>query len=313
MKKIEEAQAILEALGVPRAQRNEISALTLLALAGIEPGTAWKKATKKSLGVSKGIMAFIFDKYGKNYAPNTRETVRRQVLHQFVQARIADYNPDAPALPVNSPRAHYAISDVALQVVRAYGSPKWKKEVKWFVDHVGTLQEKYLGKRKYDLVPVTLSDGTELFLSAGKHNEVQAAVIQEFAPRFAPGAQVLYLGDTAKKDFLLNVEVLKQMGVPMDNHSKLPDLVIYDAKKRWLYLIEVVTSHGPMSPKRMVELEKLFSECDAGTIYVTAFPDYSEFKKHINEIAWETEVWIAEIPDHLIHFNGDRFMGPRNV
>ncbi|MFS2517149.1 MULTISPECIES: BsuBI/PstI family type II restriction endonuclease [Parabacteroides] len=29
------------------------------------------------------------------------------------------------------------------------------------------------------------------------------------------------------------------------------------------------------------------------------------------DIAWETEVWIAENPGHMIHFNGDRFIGPR--
>ena len=112
MIKIEEAQEILKALGLPIAQQNEMSALTLLALCNTKEVDSWAKASRQSLGVTKGIMSFVAENYGKPYAPNTRETFRRQVLHQFVQGRIADYNPDEPDLPVNSPRAHYAISEL---------------------------------------------------------------------------------------------------------------------------------------------------------------------------------------------------------
>ena len=75
--------------------------------------------------------------------------------------------------------------------------------------------------------------------------------------------------------------------------------------------MEAASSHGPISPKRIIELELMFRKCAAGLVYVSAFPDYREFKRHINDIAWETEVWLADIPDHMIHFNGDRFIGPR--
>jgi hypothetical protein len=161
-----------------------------------------------------------------------------------------------------------------------------------------------------NLIPVTI-DGNEIKLSAGKHNEVQAAVIEQFAPRFAGGAKVLYLGDTANKDLHINKEYLEQIGIPITEHSKLPDVIVYDEERDWLFLIEVVTSHGPVSPKRMLELEDFLKDSKVGRIYVTAFPDKSEFKKHIAEIAWETEVWIADNPDHMIHFNADRFIGPR--
>lgn len=122
---------------------------------------------------------------------------------------------------------------------------------------------------------------------------------------------MLYLGDTAKKDLFLDADNLAGLGIPIDQHSKLPDVVIYDERRNWLFLIEAVTSHGPVSPKRLLELEELLKGCQAGKVYVTAFPNMAEFKKHSNNIAWETEVWLAEIPDHMIHFNGDRFLGPR--
>jgi type II restriction enzyme len=311
MQKIKEAQEILKALGLPPAQSNEMAALTFLAICNIKETDSWASATQRSLGITKGIMTFVNENYGKSYAPNTRETFRRQVLHQFVQARVVDYNPDKPDLPVNSPNAHYALTKEVLVVVKTYKTKKWDKTLKKFIATVGKLSDVYLKKKELYQIPVTLPTGETIKLSAGKHNEVQAAIIEQFAPRFANGGTLLYFGDTAKKDMFTDVNVLKDLGIPIDQHSKLPDVVIYDSKRKWLFLIEAVTSHGPVSPKRLVELEDFLKDCKVGKVYVTAFPDMTEFKKHSKNIAWETEVWLMEVPDHMIHFNGDRFMGPR--
>ena len=312
MSKVEEAQEILRALGLPKEQNNEMSALTLLALCGIKEGDKWSKAQQFSLGVSKGIMKFVSDNYAKKYAPNTRETFRRHVLHQFVQARIVDYNPEDSSLPVNSPNAHYALSFEVLPVIKSFKTKNWKKELNNFLSTVGELKVIYERNREYDLIPV-LVNGIALKLSPGKHNELQVSVIKEFAPRFIKNAKLLYMGDTANKYLYILTEELTRLGVLLTEHNKIPDIVIVDEEKGWLFLIEVVTSHGPISPKRLIELEKLFKPCKLGKIYVTVFPNRTEFKRHIAEIAWETEVWIADTPDHLIHFNGDKFIGPHKV
>lgn len=313
MSKINEAKEILKALGLPSSQQNEISALTLLALCNITERDSWSNATGQSLGVSKGIMRFVNTNYKKNYAPNTRETFRREVLHYFEQARIVDYNPDNPLLPVNSPKAHYALTGTALVVIKGYKTKDWDKAVKAFIGSVGALSDAYIKKRELAQIPVKILKDKTLKLSAGKHNQVQAAIVEQFAPRFAGGGILLYLGDTAKKDLYKDEEALKELGIPISKHSKLPDVVIYVREKNWLFLIEAVTSHGPVSPKRIIALEEFLKDCKAGKIYVTAFPDFAEFKKHTTNIAWETEVWIVESPDHMIHFNGDKFMGPRQV
>jgi hypothetical protein len=311
MNKIEEAREILKALGLPPAQYNEMAALTFLAACNIKENDSWADAARQSLGVTKGIMTFVNEYYGKAYAPNTRETFRRQVLHQFVQARVVDYNPDKPDLPVNSPNAHYALTNEALHVVQSYGTKKWEKALDNFLANIGKLSEVYLKGRELNKIPVTLQNGETIRLSAGKHNEVQAAIVEQFAPRFANGGTLLYLGDTAKKDLFVDEKKLKDLGIPIDQHSKLPDVVIYDTKRSWLFLIEAVTSHGPISPKRLLELEEFLKVCKTGKVYVTAFPNMTEFKKHSNKVAWETEVWLMEVPDHMIHFNGDKFIGPR--
>lgn len=311
MNKQEEAKEILKALGLPPAQYNEMAALSFLALCQMKEEDNWQNVTQKSLSITKGIMSFVNENYNKSYAPNTRETFRRQVLHQFVQARIVDYNPDDPNLPVNSPRAHYALTEAAFKVIKAFNSPLWSHELEYFLNNVGRLSDEYVKERKLNMIPVKLLNGTILNLSAGEHNKLQAAIIEQFAPRFVKDGILLYLGDTAKKDLYVDVDYLASLGIPIDQHSKLPDVVIFDSKRNWLFLIEAVTSHGPVSPKRVKEIDLLLNNCKVGKVYVTAFPDMSEFKKHSTNIAWETEVWLSDMPDHMIHFNGDRFLGPR--
>lgn len=292
-----------------------MAALTLLALSGIEENSNWSNATKKSLTVSKGIMSFVTENYpqankGRPYAPNSRETVRRQVLHQFGQARIVDYNPDNPDLPTNSPQAHYALTKDVLQVLKVYGTKEFDKKIGQFIKRNGKLSETYLKDRARRKVPLEYN-GLILQLSPGKHNVLQAAIVQEFAPRFAPGASVLYIGDTAKKTLIFDKELIAKLNIPITEHDKLPDVVLYDSKRNWLFLIEAVTSHGPMTPKRIVELQEMLSTCKTPLVYITAFLDFKEFRKHMSDVSWETEIWIMEKPEHMIHFNGDRFMGPR--
>ena len=312
MSKITEAQEILKALGLPSAQQNELSALTLLALCSIKEDTQWSKATRSSQRITKEIMAFVNENYKADapYAPNTRETFRRQVLHQFTQAGVVNYNPDDPTLPVNSPNAHYAITPEALAVVKSYGTTRWKKRVKEFSDNIEILRDRYAKERQMHRIPLTI-EGNVYDLAPCAHNEVQSAVVDEFAPMFAPGGKLLYIGDTENKDLYVNSAALEALKLPITEHSKLPDIVISDDKKGWLFLIEVVTSHGPVSAKRVVELEEFTKDCPYGIVYVTAFPNAKEFKKYVDDIAWETEVWLSDTPDHMIHFNGDRFIGPR--
>ena len=312
MSKIEEARDILEQLGLPPAQRNDISCLTLLALTGLSEDDAWSQAAKPSRTIHE-MLVFMRDTYDRDYAENTREVVRRQVIHQLEQARVVDRNPDEPGLPTNSPRTHYGLTDEALNVLQLYGTSGWDSELSEFRASHGVLLEIYQRRRRMREIPIRTSTGEEIRLSPGRHNRLQAQVVMEFGPRFAPGATLLYLGDAADKLLHLEREKLEELGVPITEHDKLPDVVLYDEDRTWLFLVEAVTSHGPVNPKRVEELEVMLKDCAATRVYVSAFPDFRQFKQHVDKIAWETEVWLAEIPDHLIHFNGDKFLGPREV
>lgn len=308
MTKIAEAQAILMALRLPPEQQSEIAALTLLVLAQLNEETAWSNATRKSLRIHD-ILQEMQQRFKRSYAENSRETVRRRVIHQFEQARIVDRNPDEPGLPTNSPRTHYALTEAALHTLRQYSTRAWDSALTEFLNTQKPLMELYERKRRRQQIPITYQ-GTEYLLSPGKHNLLQVAIIEEFGPRFAPGARLLYLGDTAKKLLLVDEAAFIDLQIPLTIHDKLPDVVLYDAERNWLYLIEAATSHGPVTHKRRAELDEMLSNCPAGLIYVSAFPDFATFRRFLSEIAWETEVWLSEMPDHMIHFNGDRFVGP---
>ncbi|RBP53506.1 BsuBI/PstI family type II restriction endonuclease [Arenicella xantha] len=308
-KKVEGALKVLDMLGMPRAQQNERSALTLLALLNLSPEGSWKQLQNPLIGVTP-IMDWCRNVYGKNYAPNSRETFRRFTLHQFVEGGIALYNPDQPDRPVNSPKACYQISPDLIKVLQKYNTEKWEGALESWLSKRGTLTKKYAMERKMEMIPLTLDDGTKIKLSPGAHSQLIRDIVEEFGPRFAPGSEVIYIGDTETKEGFFRKERLMELGVKVNRKGKLPDVVLYWPERDWILLVESVTSHGPVDGIRHGQLSELFKDANPGLVYVTAFPDRKIMAKYVSEVSWETEVWVADAPTHLIHFNGVRFLGP---
>lgn len=309
---LETARRILVSLGLPRAQQNERSALCLLALLNLPPGKAWSSADNPLIGITP-IMDWIRGHYGKEYAPNTRETVRRQTMHQFCAAGIAVYNPDKPDRPVNSPKAVYQIEPAVLALLRKFGTRAWRDALTAWLAERETLVARYAREREQNRIPVEIAPGRKITLSPGEHSELIRAVIEDFAPRFAPGSVLVYAGDTGDKWGYFDAALLAALGVDVDSHGKMPDVVLHYTDKNWLLLVESVTSHGPVDGKRHAELAQRFVGSTAGLVYVTAFPNRATMSRYLGEIAWETEVWVADAPSHLIHFDGERFIGPYNA
>ncbi len=309
---IEAALQIIISLGLPRAQQNERSALCLLALLNISPGKEWADAENPLMGITP-IMDWSREHYDKVYAPNTRETFRRQTMHQFVDAGIALYNPDNPGRSVNSPNAVYQIEPATLALIRSFGIPTWHENLMVYLVGSETLTARYAKDRAQNRIPVKIAPDKMIMLSPGEHSDLIRAIIEDFAQRFAPGSLLVYVGDTGDKWGYFDVVLLANLGVKVDSHGKMPDVILYIAEKNWLLLVESVTSHGPVDSKRHAELMHLFSGSTAGLVYVTAFPTRVILGRYLGKIAWETEVWVADAPSHLIHFNGERFLGPYNT
>ena len=305
MPKLDEAREFLMNVGMPKAQQADICALSILAMAGIKPDSDWKDATNEWIRIHD-IIAFANQHYGTTYAENSRETFRKQAMHRFRTAALIEDNGKA----TNSPNYRYRITDETLKVLRAWGSNSAEKQMNRFLAYHEKLVDIYASKKKMTIMPVKIN-GLDFQFSTGKHNELQKAIIEEFAPRFAPGSECLYVGDTTQKDLVKNVNKLKKLGFSITLHDKMPDVVLYREEEDWIYFVESVTSVGPMDPKRILEITDMTKDVKSGKIFVTAFLDFATYKKFADSLAWETEVWIADMPDHMIHLNGDRFLGPR--
>ena len=308
-KRVDTVLRLLKSISTPDEQMNDRSALTLLALADLTLKTPWRNADSPLRRIAE-IMDWMRDEYGVTYAPNTRETIRRQTVHQFIQMGLVIENPDKPNRPINSPKWCYQLAMPALDLVRALESDEWDVVLDEFLkthSEQNRLVERHPGLPKETIV---LPGGISVKLSAGGQNVLIRNIIDDFCPRFLRKSKILLLGDASSESEYQDSAGLAELSISIPERGKKPDVLVHDKERNWLIVIEAVTSHGPINLKRKNELFDLLGTSTAGLVLVTAFPDRATFAKFQREVAWETDVWIADAPDHLIHFNGERFLGP---
>jgi hypothetical protein len=308
-RKLKEAITILRKLGFGPKQSNELAGYVFLALLDLGPTHRWDAARDPLRGITP-IINFVGRKYGLQYAPNTRETVRDEAMKYFVDEGLAVRNPDDPGRPTNSGKTVYQIEPLALKLCQAFKSDAWDALLKAYLASREEIKHDLRRARALVRVPVRLPSGEEISLSPGGQNPLIKGFIEHFCERFIPGGIVLYVGDTENKFQHYDAEYLKRLGVEIDSAAKMPDIVIHDPSRRWLVIAEAVTSAGVVDGKRRRELKALFAGFKTGLVFVTAFEDRAAMGRFLGQISWETEVWIADNPDHVIHFNGERFLGP---
>lgn len=307
---VELARLVLRDLRFDDERQNERSALVLLALLELDPETSWAEASNPMLRTFE-IMQWARERYDKNYAPNSRETVRRFTLHQFAEAALVLQNPDKPDRPINSPKWCYQIDSRVLTLLRSVGTDEYAAHLHAYLAEVPGLKHRYARARELQRIPVTLPGGSAATLSPGGQNALVKQIVEDFCPCYTPGGRVLYLGDADTKWLVFEKEALQMLGVTVDTHGKMPDLVVHMPDRGWLVLLEAASSHGPVDAKRRGELEALFHNAQPGLVFVSCFPSRGEMRRYAMRIAWETEVWCADHPTHLIHYNGERLLGPR--
>lgn len=303
MNNLEKMRSLLERVGMPQKQQSDLCCYVMLAMSNIKPDSFWMNATNDWIRIHD-IIVFTKEEYNKQYAENSRETFRKQAIHHFRNAALIEDNGKA----TNSPDYRYRITDEFIKVIKSNCDEDC---LKVFLSNHDKLVDIYASKKELTKIPIKINN-KDYSLSLGKHNELQKLIISEFAPRFAPNSWCLYVGDTIEKDLVKEENILKDLGFKITLHDKMPDVVLYSKEKNWIYFIEAVTSVGPMDPKRILEINNMTRNVNAGKIFITAFLDFKTYKKFSESLAWDTEVWVAELPDHMIHLNGDRFIGPRD-
>jgi len=318
-RKILEAVEILGRLGIPLEQftstqwrRVERLALVLLSLSDVRPDTPWSSAKSRDNGVSittRSIIDFINEHYSESMSKGSYDDFKRKEIDFLL--------PDSIVIPgfversaTNDSRSGYAICPTHVEAIRKFGTPDWDEAVESLLEGKVTLRQQLSTRRDLSIISIVLPGGLELSFTPGKHNELQKAIIEQFLPRYGYGCEVLYIGDTSNKYLHLNREKLLELSFPEPSHEELPDIIAFSKQKGWIYLIESVTSFGEISPIRKLELERITENCINPIVFVTAFPDRTTYRKYCANLAWETEIWIASDPDHLIHLNGPKFLGP---
>lgn len=312
-----EALEILQALGIPLVgltkRRKEKLAKVFLSVAGLQPNMSWSETKDNDAAfqlMSKQIITHMNTHWGEKISLGSYDDIRREDLVLPVAALIVLNSAKNPNANTNDGTRGFAISPLAATAIRQYGTTGWTQAVVNFHQGRPSLATELSRIRGLARVSVRINFNKELTFSPGGHNELQKAIIESFLPIFGHGADVLYVGDTAQKSLFLDVDGLKNINFFELAHDKLPDVVAYSSEKNWLYLIEAVTTANPISEMRRRVLMQAASACTADLIFVTAFPDRDTYRKFSTDIAWETEVWLADAPEHMIHLNGDKFLGP---
>jgi hypothetical protein len=307
--KLVAAMEILQALGFGQKQSNELAGHVLLTLLDLTADQPWGEAKAPLRGITP-IIEFVRKAYHVKYAPNTRETVRDEAVKHFVESGMLVRNPDDPSRPTNSGNTVYQVEPSALVLFQSFGSELWPKNLGRYLKAQAGIRRELQRGRKLARIPVRLPSGEKITLSPGGQNPLIKAIVDGFCPCFTPGGTVVYIGDTETKFEHFESGYLEALGVRIDSAAKMPDVVVHHAAKKWLLLIEAVTSAGPVDGKRRKELKELFAGFKTGLVFVTAFENRQAMSKFLSQISWESEVWVAEDPDHIIHFNGERFLGP---
>jgi len=306
---------ILETFGIPMdttARRLERMAIAFLAIMDVKVLADFKTAKdlqKDEYALkTREVIAYVDEYFKENISSGSYDDIRRKDLKLLITGDIVLQS--SPNSATNDSTRGYGLNPFYADLVRQYPHKNWTKTVREKLKGIEPIAEKLKRKRNLKKVPVQLPSGKKLNFSAGLRNDLQKAIIEEFLPRYGYGAKVLYVGDTSDKYLHLDKEALESLSFFEISHEQLPDIIAYAQEKNWLYLIEAVHSSGAIGELRLMQLQKLTKACKADIIYVTAFQDKLVFRKFIADIAWETEVWIADNPDHLIHFDGDKFLGP---
>ena len=313
---IREALHIVESLGIPIDDltdiRKEKIAMALLAVGDVKTSKEWAKikdANKPYAVTTKQMIDFYNQHLEDSTSKGSYDYVLRHGLKRLLIAGIVVQS--KPDSNLSDSTRGYRISVEYSKIIRTYHQKDWAQQVSIFNRSHKTYAERLAQTRDIPKITVRTADGQEFQLKDGEHNLIQQQIIQEFLPRFGYGSKILYCGDSDNKYGVINeTDAMAKLGINDISQGKLPDVVAYSESKDWILLIEAYHSSNPITAERKYELEQMMGNAASKCVFVTAFNNHDAYHSCPEDIAWETEIWIATEPDHMIHRNGHRFMGP---
>lgn len=314
--KMNDMENILDQLELPKKLKGARTILTILAMTNLEENDRWNHL-KQDFMRPHDIILYINKYYprkgemaknGEGYAENSRESFRKDSIIPLCDLAILEGNDEKS----NSGNTSYRITKEFASLLKKYNSSDWDDELIFYKAHHDTYAQKYSQKKNIDKgLPVTFK-GTSFILERSKHNKLQMELLDSWVPRFAPGAELLYIGDTKDRIIVKNDEMINQLNIKVIENNMLPDIILYEEGRghKWLLFIEAYSSTGEMSIERVYKLKNSCMDCpsDVELIFLTAVQDMKTCMKIFKNIAWDTEIWVADEETHMIHKNGDKFL-----
>lgn len=312
---LNEAFDILTSIDMPANLTNPRSVMTLVALAEISPGVKWRNASEAYHGthhILKFINTHFPNKAGLDsspYAENSRETFRKYNIKPWISAGILEAK---AGLATNDKDNSYRFSSYFASLIRSYGSEQWNERLEDYkathMSYAEYLKQTKTVERDY----IMEYEGNYIALSKSEHNKLQKKILEQLVPLVSKGKpELLYIGDAADRSLLQENDRLDELGIHVLSQSgNLPDIIIYDSQENCVIFIEAYHSTGPFTLDR-VNAIKALCHCREGmeAAFITAFDTTTKMLKHYKEVAWDTEIWSADEPTHLVHKNGDKFIG----
>lgn len=296
---ISTVKEILNEIGFPQKNITDITSICVLALYDTKPRSHLiKNYTSLAQGARiRDILDYSRTDLGKNYAENTRETVRKHSLKYLVDSGMVIQNADDPNRVTNSGLNNYILSDSFKKLLDAYLSNNTEYNIikNEFVDSVTIERRDNIEKLKKK--PVIINSpilDRELILSPGDHNIIEKFIVEDIFPKIAPNFQLVYIGDTKSKNLFIDYDICKTIGLTIDVHTKIPDVIGYDDTTKTIILFEAVASSGPIDDLRKKELLEIFQHWTGKLIFGTAFLSSKLFQSFSTTIACGTTAYIIE-------------------
>lgn len=290
---IQKTQEILKRLGFDPRFNTEQTAICVISLFENHP---------KLIRIHD-IITYAKNKLNKNYAENTRESIRKGSTKRLVNHGLAISNKDDPSRPTNSGRTNYCLTDDFYEILRSGGKSQEKRVQTWNELHGSMIAQ--IDDTTHN-VTVKFPDGKTYELSPGAHNLLEKYIVERFVLSMIKKPEMVYLGDTRKKMLFVNENLVKKLGIILDEHDKLPDVIVWSHTSRRFHVIESVTSVGPVEESRKREIDYIINgktDKKYDITYTTAFLDRKTFSRFAGIIASDTSVWIASEPDGLIQYS----------
>jgi len=153
-------------------------------------------------------------------------------------------------------------------------------------------------RRRHELQAVAAAEAKKM--ADNSHTQLIQASINHYVPAFLPGYEVLYVddgdGDRITEE---QKEILAKAGLALELGDAMPDVLLWNPEKSFLWVIEAVTSDGEVDSHKVAQMTNFSNRHNIQSIgFTTTYPTWKKFAERQKQtkanLAINSHVWILE-------------------